>query len=652
MPQVGRFAPGLQFGGRKYNSTPTPTPTVTPTLTPTPTVTPTVTPTLTPTPTVTPTVTPTITPTPTVTPTRTPTPTPTPTITPTPTATPTPVPLVVGVAVIGGGGGGNQGVGAGGYGGGGGSNSVNASWSSMTLSRGTTYSIAVGGGGNGLGHGNTGSSGVGSSSAFYGTTTYSAPGGNGGGNSGNNGGSNGQYFGGTSGNGNYGGADNCWASDCGGGGGGGSGGTGGDASIVSNAYGNTIIGGGGGGGVAPGAGWFAGYGGNYNNFIFDGGSVVAGGGGGGENQGVRGPGADGGGSGYGYNDFAWNGGSAVGADSGGANSGGGGGGGTQGGGPTVNGASGGAGCVYVASNAPAVTIVGGSLMQTANVRSLAAPSGYNSYVNGITTDSNGYIWYINATGTGQQNLYKLDKNSFQLLTSVTMGYSGVYRGAYTIGSDKSGNIYVLGSGGINYFNTSTPSSQSLYLNSSGLNPSAMAYNSSTGMFWAVNNGNRQLITFNSSGYTVVESVNGSYGGGNGNGTWTGGSMYSLTIDGSGNIWCIIDQGLYVYNPSTRIFTYKDGYPGAYSPDVVYNSFNNTIAISDSGNGVLRQWSISSNAETTTPITGEYCLGGLTLTNTGGIIAMDRCYGHPLYVNPVSPETFYNYKFTSSGSIKF
>ena len=80
MPQVGRFAPGLQFGGRKYNSTPTPTPTVTPTLTPTPTVTPTITPT--------PTVTPTITPTPTLTP----TPQPTPTLTPTPAPTATPCP--------------------------------------------------------------------------------------------------------------------------------------------------------------------------------------------------------------------------------------------------------------------------------------------------------------------------------------------------------------------------------------------------------------------------------------------------------------------------------------------------------------------------------------------------------------------------------
>jgi Concanavalin A-like lectin/glucanases superfamily len=48
MPQVGRFAPGLAFGGRKYNSTPTPTPTRTPT--PAPTATPTPTPTPTPAP--------------------------------------------------------------------------------------------------------------------------------------------------------------------------------------------------------------------------------------------------------------------------------------------------------------------------------------------------------------------------------------------------------------------------------------------------------------------------------------------------------------------------------------------------------------------------------------------------------------------------
>ena len=76
MPQLGRFAPGLAFGGRKYNSTPTPTPTLTPTPAPTATPTPTPAPTATPTPT----------------PTRTPTPAPTATPTPAPTATPTPTP--------------------------------------------------------------------------------------------------------------------------------------------------------------------------------------------------------------------------------------------------------------------------------------------------------------------------------------------------------------------------------------------------------------------------------------------------------------------------------------------------------------------------------------------------------------------------------
>jgi len=73
MPQLGRFAPGLAFGGRMYNSTPTPTPTLTPT--PAPTATPT--------------------PTPTPAPTATPTPTPTLTPTPAPTATPTPTPIPV-----------------------------------------------------------------------------------------------------------------------------------------------------------------------------------------------------------------------------------------------------------------------------------------------------------------------------------------------------------------------------------------------------------------------------------------------------------------------------------------------------------------------------------------------------------------------------